>query len=68
MSYLRDAAGHHAETRTGAFICHGDAASFHEWEFCARLRIASKSGDQYIEAMSKLTVLSSNLYGDRFSL
>ena len=52
--YLRDAAGNHAETRSGAHIYHGDAASFHEWEFRTRLRIAGKNGDQYIEAMSKV--------------
>ena len=38
--YVRDAPGNHAETRTGAYIYNGDAASFHEWEFRARLRIA----------------------------
>ena len=27
--YLRDAAGNHAETRSGAYIYYGDAASFH---------------------------------------
>ena len=32
-------------------IYHGDAASSHEWEFRSALRIAGKSGDQYIEAM-----------------
>ena len=52
--HLRDAAGNHAETRTGAYIYHGDAASFHEWEFRTRLRIAGKAGDQYIEEMSKV--------------
>ena len=51
---LRDAAGNHAETRTCAHICYGDAASFHEWEFRTRLRIAGKTGDQYVEAMSKV--------------
>ena len=40
--YLRDATGNHAETRTGAYIYYGDAASFHEWEFRTRLRIAVK--------------------------
>ena len=53
MLYLRGAAGNHAATRSGAFIYYGDAASFHEWEFRTRLRIAGKTGDQYIEAMSK---------------
>ena len=52
--YLRDAAGNHAETRSGAFIYFGDAASFHEWEFRIRLRSAGENGDQYIEAMSKV--------------
>ena len=28
--YLRDAAGNHAETRSGAYLYYGDAASFHE--------------------------------------
>ena len=51
--YLRDAAGNHAEPRTGAYIYCGDAASLHEKKFRTRLRIA-KSGDQYIEAMSKV--------------
>ena len=37
--YLRDAAGNHAETRSGAYIYY--AASFLEWEFCTRLRIAA---------------------------
>ena len=59
--YLRDAAGNHAETRSGAYIYYGDAASFHEWEFRTRLRIAGKTGDQYIEAMSKV---SDGLRGD----
>ena len=38
--YLRDAAGNHAETRTGPYIYDGDTASFHEWNFaldCALL-------------------------------
>ena len=52
--HLRDAAGNHAETRTGVYIFFGDAASFHEWEFRTRLRTAGKSGDQHIDAMSKL--------------
>ena len=50
--YVHDEAGNHAETSTGAYIYHGDAASFHEWEFRIRPRIAGKSGDQHIEAMS----------------
>ena len=41
--------------REKAHTCnYGDAASFHEWEFRTRLYIAGKTGDQYIEAMSKV--------------
>ena len=61
--YLRHAAGNHAETRSGAYVCFGDAASFHEWEFRTRLRTAGKHGDQYIEAMSKVC---DGLRGDAF--
>ena len=51
---MRDNPGNHAETCTGAYIYYVDAASFHEWEFRTRLRIAGKTGDQYIAAMSKV--------------
>ena len=61
--YLRDAAENYAETRTGAHIYSGDAASFHEWEFRPRLRIPGKTGDQCIEAMSKVC---DGLRGDAF--
>ena len=60
---LRDAAGNHAETRTGAYIYYGHAACFHEWEFRTRIRVAGKTGDQYIEAMSKVC---DGLRGDAF--
>ena len=50
----RDVAENHGEKRIGAYIYYGDAASFHSWEFRTRLRIAGKTGDQYIEAMSKV--------------
>ena len=63
MLYLRDAAGNRAETRTGAYVYYGDAASFDEWEFRIRLRIAGKYGDQYIEAMYKVC---DGLRGDAF--
>ena len=49
--------------RPGVCIYCGDAARFHEWEFRTRLRIAGKSGDQYIEAMSKVCA---GLRGDAF--
>ena len=52
LLYLRNAAGNHAETCSGAYICYGDAASFHEWEFCARLRIAGKNSDQHAKYTS----------------
>ena len=51
--YLRDVAGNHAETRSGAYIYCGDVASFHEWEFRTQLRIAGKNGDQDIENCPK---------------
>ena len=59
--YLRDAAGNHAETRTGACVDYGDASSFHEWEFLTRLRIACKL--VIIGAMSKVC---DGLRGDAF--
>ena len=40
-----------------------DAANFHEWEFRTRLRIAGKTGDHLIEAMSKVCDV---LRGDAF--
>ena len=46
--YLRAATGNRAETRTGA------SKKFPRMEFRTRLRIAGKSGDQHIEAMSKV--------------
>ena len=45
VMYLRDAAGNNAETRTGAYIYYGDAASFHEWECRTPLCMAGKIGD-----------------------
>ena len=55
--------GNQAETSTGACTYNGDAASSHEWEFRTRLRIAGKTGDQSIEAMSKVC---DGLRGDAF--
>ena len=54
VKYLRGSAGN---------INYGDAASFHEWGFRTRLSIAGKTGDQYIEAMSKVC---DGLRGDVF--
>ena len=59
----RDVAQNHAETCTGAYIYHGDAARFHEWEFRTRFYIACKTGVQHIEAMSKVC---DRLRGDAF--
>ena len=63
ISNSRDVAGNHTETRTAAYIFFGDAASFREWKFCTRLYITGKSGDQHIEAMSKVC---GRLRGDAF--
>ena len=60
--YLRDAAGNHAWTRTGAHL-RWRRSKFHEWEFHTRIHIAGKTGDQYIEAMSKVC---DGLRGDAF--
>ena len=65
--YLRDAAGirlKHVQLHISTTeIQRGDAPSFREWEFRTRLRIAGKTGDQYIEAMSKVC---DGLRGDAF--
>ena len=61
--YVHNEVGNHAETSSGASFYYGDAASFHEWEFRTRLRIAGKTGDQYIEAVSKVC---DGLRGDAF--
>ncbi len=53
----------HAETRQGALIYRGDPGLFHEWEFRTRLRCQGKSGDGYIEAVSKVV---DGLRGDAF--
>ena len=61
--YLRDSAGNHAETRSGAYIHYGDAASLHKWEFRTRLRTAGFNRDQYIEEM---TMVCAGLRGEAF--
>ena len=62
VPYVHNEVGNQAES-TGAYIYHGDAASFHEWKFRTRQRIAGETGDQYIEAMSKVC---DGLRGDAF--
>jgi hypothetical protein len=32
----------------------GDATNFHEWAFRTRLHVATKTGDNYVEAVSKV--------------
>ena len=63
--HLRDAAGNHADTRAGAYIylLRRRSRFPREWEFRTRLRIAGKTCDQYIEAMSKVF---DGLRGDAF--
>ena len=51
------------ETKQGAYIYHGDAGSFHEWEFRTRLRMQGVKDDQYAEHMSKVV---DGLRGDAF--
>ena len=55
----------HVQVHIYIYIKHknGVAASFQEWEFRTRLRIFGKTGDQYIEAMSKVC---DGLRGDAF--
>ena len=60
MTLLTSLTRLHDDTTTPHY---GDATSFHEWEFRTRLRIAGESGDQYVEAMSKVCV---GLRGDAF--
>ena len=54
---------HYAETKSGSFIYHGDAASYHEWEFRTKLAIMNETGDQYATAISKVV---DGLRGDAF--
>ena len=60
---MHNETGNHVEMRTDAYTYYGDAASFHAWAFRTRLRIAGKTGDQYIDAMSKVF---DGLRGDAF--
>ena len=48
--YVHNEVGNQAVTSTGAHTHYGDATNVHGWEFRTRLRIAGKTGDQYIEA------------------
>ncbi len=42
------------ETRQGNTIYRGDASSFHEWEFRAKLKVAGKTDHALTEAVSKI--------------
>ena len=55
----------HEVTKSGSYIYHGDAASFHEWEFRTRLRVKTAGIDpeRYADAMSKVV---DGLRGDAF--
>ena len=45
----------HEVTKAGAYVYHGDAASFYEWEFRTSLRTgAIKDGDKLNEEMTKV--------------
>ena len=51
------------ETKQGSYVYHGDAGSFHEWEFRTQLRVRGKKEEFYAEAVSKVV---DGLRGDAF--
>ena len=53
----------HQETKQGSYIYSGEAGKFHEWEFRTRLRSKGKRGDNYVDAVSRIT---EGLRGDAF--
>ena len=53
----------HQETKQGSYIFSGETGNFHEWEFRTKLRSRGKRGDQYIDAVSRIT---EGLRGDAF--
>ena len=65
-SVLFTRGGDHTQvTKSSSYIYHGDAATFHEWEFRTRLRVrtAGTDPDRYADAMSKVV---DGLRGDAF--
>ena len=52
-------------TKSGSYVYHGDASTYHEWEFRTRLRVKAAGDDpeKYAEAMSKVV---DGLRGDAF--
>ena len=53
----------HQETKTGSYVYYGNASNYHEWEFRTKLRMQGKSGNDYIDAASKVV---EGLRGDAF--
>ncbi len=51
------------ETKQGTYVYKGDAMNYYEWEFRTKLRVASKTDDQYKDAVSKVV---DGLRGDAF--
>ena len=52
-------------TKTGAFIYSGEASSFHEWEFRAKLRMQGAAEGKHAEAMTQIIEA---LRGDAFNV
>ena len=53
----------YVETKQGSYVYHGDAGSFHEWDFRTQLRVRGKKEEFYSEAVSKVV---DGLRGDAF--
>ena len=51
------------ETKAGTYVYKGDGVNFYEWEFRTKLRIAGKTGEHYVDAVSKIV---DGLRGDAF--
>ena len=51
------------ETKQGTHLYKGDGIHFYEWEFRTKLRIAGKTGEHYVDAVSKIV---DGLRGDAF--
>ena len=42
------------ETKQGTYVYKGDGINFYEWEFRTKLRIAGKTGEHYVDAVSRI--------------
>jgi len=51
------------ETKQGTYVYKGDGINFYEWEFRTKLRVAGKTGEHYVDAVSKIV---DGLRGDAF--